>query len=74
MENEKLTDARRKRLKELEDSIEANLVKAGSALKTVRDLKTYADIFDTFEDYCQNVCGFDSDFANAMIARAEALS
>jgi len=62
----------KERMQELERRIDQGMVRGGAALKLARDNETYRPMFDTFEEYCQKVLGFDLEIANIMIQASEA--
>ena len=60
-------------LQELEEIIQRALngfVKAGAALRTIKDNKLYKDIYSTYDEYCQKRWGFSPQHANRLIKAA----
>jgi hypothetical protein len=69
-----MTQLARKRLDELERTIERGLqtfVNVGNALREIRDEGLYTVEHDTFEKYCRDRWGFEPNYARRLMAGAE---
>lgn len=69
-----LTVGERKKLAELETTIESGLqsfIEVGNALAAIRDRKLYTDVHETFEGYCKSRWGFAKSHAYRLIDSAK---
>ncbi len=67
MEPNKLSDEERTRLKKCEAVIEANLESTTEYLRPFIDSKGWLPMFDSFEDYCKAVYGWDAEITKAVL-------
>jgi hypothetical protein len=68
---DELTPTEKKKLKQLEKTVEKAFYLAGLALKELRDLRLYRDSHRSFDDYCRDRFGHSRQKSNYLIAGAE---
>ncbi len=67
---QRLTDAERRRLADLEQEVRESFYRAGCALREIRDSRLYRETHKTFEDYCLDALGYKRAYSYELLDAA----